>query len=351
MTGRVSSYELLESFLVSGPSTFFRARSAVLGNLVILRRVTLDPTRADDARATFFREMRHAAGLQIPGMVRILDAFEADGALWSVQENRIGTQSEKIVLDRGPVPLVDAARWGGEIADLLAHLHSRGFVSGRVAPRWVLVDEQGAVLAAWTKSADLAAGLWPLRPAVAAWSAFTAPEELAGAKTSPEADLYSLAATIVWWLTGQYPAGGSTPEEALERARAGAGEAPTAARCAGRARDPRLDPRARLARDPPSARQRRPLGTVLQETRLGCSPRCPRASRGAHLPLGAGEAIGARRGATGPARSGSSSARAPCPRAARSRSRRSSPSTARTRRPASASSASPRRSRASTTRT
>ncbi len=295
MTGRVSSYELLESFLVSGPSTFYRARSAVLGNLVILRRVALDPARADDARATFFREMRHAAGLQIPGMTRILDAFEADGALWSVQENRIGAQSERIVLDRGPVPLVEAARWGGEVADVLAHLHARGYVSGRVGPRWVLVDEQGAVLVAWTKSADLAAGIWPLRPAVAAWSAFTAPEELAGARTTPEADLYSLAATITWWLTGQYPAGGATPEEALERARTGAGAPPPL-----RVLRPDVPEilvstlEGALARDP--ARRRgsvASLGTVLHETRLRLLAEVPTGfSTGARLRLlGTGEEV------------------------------------------------------------
>ena len=295
MVARLASYEILESFLTSGPSTFYRARSAVLGNLVILRRVTIDPARPDDARATFFREMRHAAGLQLPGIVRILDAFEAEGALWSVQENRIGTQSEQLVHDRGPAPLVDAARWGAEIADLLAHLHSRGFVSGRVAPRWVLVDEHGAVLAAWTKSADLAAGIWPLRPAVAAWSPFTAPEELAGAKTTPEADLYSLAATIVWWLTGQYPAGGTTPEEALERARTGAGEAPKL-----RLLRPDVPEilvatlEGALMRDPAVRRGSvASLGTVLHETRLRLLAEVPTGfSTGAHLrPLGSGEEV------------------------------------------------------------
>ena len=60
---RVGSYELIESFLTSGPSTFYRAKNLILGNPVIVRRLTLDPARPEDARETFFREMRHAASL------------------------------------------------------------------------------------------------------------------------------------------------------------------------------------------------------------------------------------------------------------------------------------------------
>src|SRR5437868_13033614 len=73
-----------------------------------------------------------------------------------------------------------------------------------------------------TKSADLAAGIWPLRPAVAALSPFSAPEELAGQKPTPASDVYGLAATIQWWLTREWPRGGRDPEEAMRRVKEGA---------------------------------------------------------------------------------------------------------------------------------
>lgn len=219
---RVGNYELLEEILSAGPSTFYRARNVILGSPVSVRRLTIDPARADDVRATFFREMRHAAALQHPACWRPIDVMEADGFLWSVQDARRGTVSEERVRTSGPMTLPDVARFGADLADGLAYLHARGFVHGRVSPRWVLVDDLGAQLISFTKSADLAAGLWPLREAVNGLTAFSSPEELAGARTTKLSDLYALAGTLVFWLTGEYPFGGKDAAEALERAKAGA---------------------------------------------------------------------------------------------------------------------------------
>jgi len=222
MGTRVGNYELEEEILTAGPSTFYRARNVILGSPVSVRRLTLDPTRAEDARATFFREMRHAAALQHPACWRPIDVIDADGYLWSVQDARRGTMTEERVREHGPMTLSDAARFGGEIADGLAYLHARGFVHGRVSPRWTLADEHGAQLISFTKSADLAAGIWPLRDAVNGLTAFSSPEELAGGRTTSQSDLYALAGTLVFWLTGAYPRGGATPQDAFVRAKAGA---------------------------------------------------------------------------------------------------------------------------------
>jgi serine/threonine protein kinase len=221
MSEVVGNYELLEVLGEHGPSRFHRARNQILGNEVMVRRLTPDPARAQDARTTFFREMRHAASLRHPHLMRPLDVFEADGFLWSVAEPRMGTPTSERVEREGPLSLVDATQWGAQVGDALAHLHGKGFLSGRVSPRWVLVDDEGPVLVSLTKSADLAAGIWPLRPAVLGLSPYSAPEELAGERPRPSSDVYSLAATVAWWLTGAYPYGGTTPEEAMALAREG----------------------------------------------------------------------------------------------------------------------------------
>ena len=222
MGTRVGNYELEDEIFTNGPSTFFNARNVILGSPVVVRRLTIDPTRADDVRATFFREVRHQASFQHPAIWPPLDVMDLDGFLWSVHPARRTTPSDERVRSSGVMSLSDAARFGGEIADALALIHERGCVHGRVSPRWVLVDDRGAPLASFTKSADLAAGLWPLRPAVAGLSPFSAPEELRGRRPTAESDVYGLAATLLWWLTLQYPAGGTTPEDAMDRARRGA---------------------------------------------------------------------------------------------------------------------------------
>jgi serine/threonine-protein kinase len=228
----LGSYRVGEELFQAGPSTFYRGHNAILGSEVMLRRLTLDPARAQDARETFYREMRLSAAARHPHVQRPLDVFEEEGHLWSVHEAHALLPTERVVRERGPLPVGDAARVGAQVADALAHLHAMGHVHGRVSPQTVVLDERGnALLLNLVKAADLAAGIWPLRPAVLGLSPFSSPEELGGGRPRPADDTYSLAATVFWWLTGHWPRGGATPEEALARAHAGVAPESLAVAC------------------------------------------------------------------------------------------------------------------------
>src|SRR5262245_23694143 len=219
---RIQNYEIGESFFEAGPSTFFRAKNVILSHPVIVRRLTIDPERAADVRETFYRESRHAASLWHTHVWKPLDVMDAEGFLWSVHEHRLARASDVLVKERGPLGVAAAARLGVQMADALAHMHARGAIHGKVSPRFVTVDDDGnGLLINLVKSADLAAGIWPLRPVVLGLSPFSAPEEFAGQKPGPAADVYGLAATVLFWLTGRTPRGGEGDAEALERARLG----------------------------------------------------------------------------------------------------------------------------------
>ncbi len=196
-------YDLGQPFFVSGPSTFFRATNRLLGSEVVMRRLEVDRERAAEQRDTFFREQRHVASLRHPYIQKTLDVFEEDGALWSVHPYTPIRITDRVVAERGPYAVADAARLAAHVADALSYLHERGFVHGRVTPAFILVAEHGdAILANWVKSSELAAGVWPLRPAVLGLGPFSAPEECAGEKPTPASDLFGLAATFLYWVTG-----------------------------------------------------------------------------------------------------------------------------------------------------
>ncbi len=196
-------YELGEAFFVSGRSTFFRATNRILGSEVLVRRLDRDPERADDQRATFFREQRHSAALQHPRLHKTLDVFEADDALWSVHPWMPLRPSDELIEERGPFAVADAARMAAHVADALSYLHERGFLHGRISPEFVLCGDRGdTVLTNLVKSADLAAGIWPLRDAVLGLGHFSAPEERRGEKPTEHSDLFGLAATFLFWVNG-----------------------------------------------------------------------------------------------------------------------------------------------------
>ncbi len=219
----LESYELGEEMGVAGPSTLYRGQNAILGSEVMVRRLTIDATRAENVHDTFFREQRLAASLRHPNIQRAIDVFEADGYLWSVHEYREGRLTHDSIGEHGAMQVAEAARLGAQVADALAHMHSQGYVHGKLAPWGIIVDERGVPLIInLVKAADLAAGTWPLRDVVLGLSAFSAPEEFRGEKPTDDSDVYALAGTIFYWLTSHFPRGGATPEEALERAREGA---------------------------------------------------------------------------------------------------------------------------------
>ena len=210
--------------------------------------------------------------------------------------------------------LSEAARHGGEIADALAMMHGRGFVHGRVTPRWILDRRPRAPSSRrFTKSADLAAGIWPLRPAVAGLSAFSAPEELRGRRPTAESDVYGLAATILWWMTLPVPGGRRRrPRRRMERVRRGAKRVeiaelrPDLPPVLAAALDGALHPDPMLRRGSASS-----LGTLLVETHRRLAAEIPSGfETGVHLlPTGAMRVAPDPRAGTARARSASSSAR------------------------------------------
>ncbi len=197
-------YELKESLFVSGRSTFYRGANRVLGNEVLVRRLEVDPTRAANQRETFFREQRHMASLQHPRIQKTLDVFEEDGGLWSVHPWHPSRPTDEIIEERGAFAVSDAARMAAHVADALSYLHERGFVHGRVTPEFILWADRGhTVLTNLVKSADLAAGIWPLREAVLGLGPFSAPEERCGERPTEASDLFGLCATFLFWVNGR----------------------------------------------------------------------------------------------------------------------------------------------------
>jgi len=223
---RIGNVDLCEQLFEILPSTYFRGTHRLLGNDVIVRRLPLPQGHEEEAREAFFRAQRHAAALLHPSILRPVDVFEEPGVLWGIYEFHTYLPSHTIVERAGPAPLPDTARVAAQIADALSFMHRRVIVHGRVAPREVGVTPDGhGFLLSVSKSADLHAGIWPLRGEVMGLSPFSAPEEFAGEKPTAASDTHALAASIYWWLTSRYPRGGEDEGAATERA-SGGGEPP-----------------------------------------------------------------------------------------------------------------------------
>ncbi|MGA5821760.1 hypothetical protein ACPC54_28315 [Kitasatospora sp. NPDC094028] len=108
------------------------------------------------------------------------------------------TLAEVIAAD-GPLPPREAARVGGEVLAALVRGHGAGLVHGAVEPSRVVLEGGRAVLGAF------GAGPFEGSPG------YVAPERAAGRPPGPEADLWSLGATLYAAVEGHPPGAGLPP--------------------------------------------------------------------------------------------------------------------------------------------
>jgi len=193
-------YELLEVLGQGGDSQVVQAIDRRHDLLVALKLRRVAP---DEAREPLLADARTLLELTPhPALPAVRDDFFLDGRHVLVMDWVDGTHVERIVRERGDPGLAVATVLGElpAVADALDHLHQHRprVIHGDVRPENVIITPEGharlvfGVAALGSRAADAA-------------NAYRAPELLDGVKASPASDVFGLAATIVYALTGRPP--------------------------------------------------------------------------------------------------------------------------------------------------
>jgi class 3 adenylate cyclase/tetratricopeptide (TPR) repeat protein len=197
-------YEPLEVLGRGGDGEVVRAVDRQHDRLVALK---LRRVARDAPHDALLAEGRALLGLRPhPGLPTVRDDFFLDDSYVLVMDWIDGTNMARIVRERGDPGLAVATVLGGlpAIADALDHLHQHQprVIHGDVRPENVIITPDGRpTLVFGVAAAD---GRIAYRP----------PELIEGGSPGPASDVFGLAATIVYTLTGQPPAPG--PEIAWE---------------------------------------------------------------------------------------------------------------------------------------
>ena len=165
----------------------------------------LRPDLAADAKArdSFVREARAAAGLAHPSVVAIYDTDVVDGVPYIAMERLPGrTLADEI--SRGPLDAGTTRAIATQVLEGLRAAHEAGIVHRDLKPGNILLTEGGDAKVAdfgIAKSLDddHTTGV------VVGTAAYVAPERVAGAKATPESDLYSLGVVLYESVTGECP--------------------------------------------------------------------------------------------------------------------------------------------------
>jgi len=189
------------------------ARQPELDRRVVLKSLRRDLADDPELVRRFEREARAAAELHHQNVVALYDAFVWRGERYLVQEHVDGEDLGALLKRAGRVEPRVAAAVALEVARGLEAIHARGVVHRDLKPPNVLVGRRGEV-----KVADFGVALPPRAETLTRASqavgtlGYMAPEQLAGERVDPRADLFALGVLLYEMCAGRHPFEGGEAE-------------------------------------------------------------------------------------------------------------------------------------------
>ena len=193
-------YRMLERLGQGSFGVVFRALDLEHQREVALK-LLYDPSERRKAR--FLREGKVVGKLVHHHVLPVHDLGEVAGVLYLAQRFVPGVTP---LGELAPLPIARAARIVRDVARAAHHAHERGVIHRDIKPDNVLVgaDDHAYLIDFGLASDDDQARLTRTGMGLGTL-AFSAPEQLGGARADARADVYGLGATLYWALTGEMP--------------------------------------------------------------------------------------------------------------------------------------------------
>ncbi len=208
-------YLLLERLGEGGMGEVFKARHQLMNRTVAIKVIRKERLAHPQAVERFHREIRMAAQLDHPHLVRAHDASQVGDTHFLVMEYAEGTDVHRLVQKSGPLSVGQACLYIRQAALGLQHAHERGLVHRDIKPSNLQVTAEGRTvkvldmgLARSQAPEETVRGRPELTQACSIMGTpdFIAPEQIADPrKVDVRADIYSLGCTFYFMLAGRPP--------------------------------------------------------------------------------------------------------------------------------------------------
>ncbi len=196
-----------------------------MDRLEVLKVVDKSLLNRPGALERFQQEIRSAARLSHPNIVAAYSVLRPGDWLVFAMEYVSGHDLSKVVNDRGPLPVVNVAVYGNQVALGLQHAHEKGMVHRDIKPNNLMLALDGKKhlikildFGLAKATSEKAADVWQTKSGqMLGTPDYVAPEQMLDAqKADIRADIYSLGCTIYYLLTGHPPFQGNSLFEILQ---------------------------------------------------------------------------------------------------------------------------------------
>ncbi|GEM_PF-1841696 len=220
---RLGRYRITAQLGAGGMGVVYRARDLQLDRDVAVKVLPAALTQDPVARARLLREAQTASALNHPHICHIYEVGQADGQSFIAMELVEGRPLSALVAAGLPVDSV--VRYGGQIADGLAHAHDRNVLHRDLKSSNVILTPEGRVkildfglakrIEQDLQEAATQSAVSPLTQAgsIAGTLHYLAPEVLSGAPSDPRSDIWALGVVLYEMAAGALPFQGRTSFE------------------------------------------------------------------------------------------------------------------------------------------
>ncbi len=221
---KLGPYDVMAPLGAGGMGEVWRARDTRLGRDVALKVLPAGSLGDESARARLLHEARLASRLNHPNVCTVHEVGEAEGQTYVAMELVAG-ESLSARIANGALPLEQVLRYGGQMADALAHAHGHGIVHRDLKSANVVITPDGRAkvldfgLAKGLTGAELAEATTISKGTSSGFGEvmgtlpYMAPEQLHGRPADTRSDLWALGVVLHEMVSGRRPFQGRTAFE------------------------------------------------------------------------------------------------------------------------------------------
>lgn len=210
-TALAGRYSLERELGRGGMGIVLLARDVALDRLVAIKMLPPELAANREHRDRFLREARIAAGLSHPNIVPIHAVEEQGDLVFFVMGFVDGETLSERLQRGGPLTPRAAMKIMQEVAWALAYAHDRGVIHRDIKPDNIMLDQTtDRALVTDFGIAQVETGSDAESAEIVGTARYMSPEQACGEPVDARSDLYSLAATFFYALTGRPPIKGST---------------------------------------------------------------------------------------------------------------------------------------------
>jgi serine/threonine protein kinase len=215
-------YRILRPLGRGGMGVVYLAEHKVMERSVAIKVISRSLVDRPEALERFHREVRAAAKLDHPNIVKAYDAETAGDLQLLAMEFVEGRSLADVMEKKGPLPIPKACHYVRQAALGLQHAYERGMVHRDLKPHNLMLTPQGVVkildfgLAKLASERSRPGGGLTMDNALMGTPEYMAPEQASSSKTADiRADIYALGCTLYCLLTGRPPFAGDLLEVIL----------------------------------------------------------------------------------------------------------------------------------------